>query len=66
MKVMPIPSSRTLWGMLLDAWADLGSDLKGFQQNPQNIGPPGKLEGNAAHKVHNAVSLEITYGGLQY
>jgi hypothetical protein len=50
---------------LLDAWADPSPDLKGFQQNPQTIGSPNKLEGNATHKVHNIVSPEIAYGGLQ-
>jgi hypothetical protein len=49
----------------LDTWADPGSDLKGFQQNPQTIGPPGKPKGNIVHRVHNAVSPEIAYGGLQ-
>jgi hypothetical protein len=49
----------------LDIRVDLGFDLKGFQQNPQAIIPPGKPEGNIAHIVHNAVSPEITYGGLQ-
>jgi hypothetical protein len=50
---------------MLDVWADPGSDLKGFQQNPQTIDPPGKPEGNTVHRVHNAVSPEIAYGGLQ-
>jgi hypothetical protein len=49
----------------LDAWDNLGFDLKGFQQNPQIIGPPGKPEGNAAHRVHNIVSHEIANGGLE-
>jgi hypothetical protein len=50
---------------MLDTWADLGSDLKGFQQNPQTIGPLGKSEGNTTHKVHSVVSPKIAYGGLQ-
>jgi hypothetical protein len=58
-------SSSQKQNHLLDAWADPGSDLKGFQQNPQTIGPPGKPEGNVVHRVHNAVSPEIAYGGLQ-
>jgi hypothetical protein len=44
---------------MFDTWDDPGSDLKGLQQNPQTIGPPGKPEGNVAHRVHNTVSPEI-------
>jgi hypothetical protein len=51
---------------VLDAWVDPVYDLTGFQQNPQTIDPPGKQEGNVAHKVHSAVSPNIAYGGLQY
>ena len=49
---------------MLDTWANLGSDLKGFQQNPQTNDPLSKPEANVAHRVHNTVSPKITYGGL--
>jgi hypothetical protein len=31
--------------------------------NPKTISPSGKLEGNAVHKMHYAVSLEIDLNG---
>jgi hypothetical protein len=40
---------------------DLGSTL-GFQQNPANHRSFWRLEGNTAHRVHNAVSPEMAYG----
>jgi hypothetical protein len=47
--------------LLTSSWVDPGSDLNGFPTKPsKTINPPGKPEGNAAHRVHNAVSPEIS------
>jgi hypothetical protein len=46
------------------SWADLGSDLNMFPTKPsKTIIPPSKLEGNAAHRVHNTVSSKIDFMG---
>jgi hypothetical protein len=42
------------------SWADPGSDLNRFPTKPsKTISPPGKPEGNAAHRVHRTVSPKI-------
>jgi hypothetical protein len=42
------------------SWVDPGSYLNRFPTKPsKTIGPPGKLEGNIAHKEHSATSPEI-------
>jgi hypothetical protein len=42
------------------SWDDPGLDLNGFpKKTSRNISPPGKPEGNIAHRVHHAVSPEI-------
>jgi hypothetical protein len=49
---------------LTSSWVHPVSDLNRFPTKPsKTIGPPGKPEGNDAHRVHNAVSLEIDFMG---
>jgi len=49
---------------LLTSWVDPGLNLNRFPAKPsKTIVPPSKPEGNVACRVHNAISLEITFMG---
>jgi hypothetical protein len=53
-------STQWVRWIVQSSWVDPGSDLNRFPTKPsKTIGPPGKPEGNTAHRVHNAVSPEI-------
>jgi hypothetical protein len=47
--------------ILTSSWVDPGSNLNRFKKKPSKIIiPPSKPEGNATHRVHSAVSHEIS------
>jgi hypothetical protein len=47
--------------LLSSSWVDPSSYLNRFPTKPsKTIGPPSKRGGNAAHRMHNVVSPEIT------
>jgi hypothetical protein len=51
---------------MLDAWDDLGSDLKGFQQNPQTINPLVNQKATLRIECTTLSHSSYLYGGLQY
>jgi hypothetical protein len=58
---VPVSNKTICWLYLsFTSWDDLGSTLNMFPTKPsKTIDPPGKPEGNAAHRVHCVVSPEI-------